>query len=317
MIAMLLVFAVLAASSPPPTPPATESPDRAGDVAGTPLLWEHVAPWLPRDPAAASAGPEAIGVAVERAVRARLLALEARQQLGAAVRDLDDHQAGQRLLAAVFSSANVCTRPPSHQLAERYRETAWRFVAPPAWSVADVQLLCCRSPAECKQPDVAPCLDAQAEEAAALAAAAPRGGGSQALEVWAREQATDQPRLAFKRYTFYFAPGAANGRDAHWRLQTVDPEISAAVAPLRPGQLSEAVRTRFGHHLLLLESRRDAINLLPDDPRTEALLIAELCPSLMASARDRFARSLRSQITVELNSDTLRAWATRPPPPAP
>ncbi len=305
----LAVLMALALGPPP-------SSEVLGEVAGTPLLWGDVAPWLGGDVTADGA----LEAAVERAIRTRLLALEAAQQLGARAQGLPDVQAARALLDATLSPATVCARPRRDLLMEAYRQDAWRFVAPPAWRVADVQLLCCRKPSECGTPAVADCLANQTDEAQALAALAPREGGARALEAWAREAATSQPRLAYKEYTFYFEPEAArrDSEKVHWRLQTVDQDLAGPVSSAEIGALVGPVRTRFGHHLLLVLGHRQRIDLGPDDPRTQALLVAQLCPFLLEDVRARFVESLRAQIAVRLDpAALLRVRRSTAPPPAP
>ncbi len=70
-------------------------------------------------------------------------------------------------------------------------------------------------------------------------------------------------------------PSAPAGGDRGWTgVDRLDPRLARALAGLRPGQLSTAVRTDFGWHLLLLRDRRpaQALDWAQARPLVEALL---------------------------------------------
>ena len=97
-------------------------------------------------------------------------------------------------------------------------------------------------------------------------------------------------QAARSEYTFYHAPESLEPIDG--RLQTVDKPIAEAVAEAKPGAWIGPVSTRFGHHMLRLKRRRPAIQLPYDDPRTQALLVTELCPAFLLDQRGRYVQEL-------------------------
>lgn len=62
---------------------------------------------------------------------------------------------------------------------------------------------------------------------------------------------------------------AADGGDMGW-VAPADllPELSAAIEHLEPGHVSEPVKTSLGYHLLLLEAKRQAADLAPEEAHT-------------------------------------------------
>ena len=97
-------------------------------------------------------------------------------------------------------------------------------------------------------------------------------------------------QAARSEYIFYHAPGSPAPVDG--RLQTVDAPIAKAVAEAQPGAWIGPITTRFGHHLLRLKRRRPAIDLPFEDPRTQALLVTELCPAFLLDQRARYVQEL-------------------------
>lgn len=59
---------------------------------------------------------------------------------------------------------------------------------------------------------------------------------------------------------------AAEGGNMGWvAVGQLRPELDGALAGLAPGQVSEPIKTALGYHLLLVESRKDAADLPPQD----------------------------------------------------
>ena len=109
-----------------------------------------------------------VRVAIAEARLEAALAHEASTLLGAQVHGLSRRSAAHALLNHIHGP-QTCSRIPARLLQEHYAETRWRFVAPPAWSVEDLQLLCCDSPKDCLRPEVAQCVENRGPEARALA----------------------------------------------------------------------------------------------------------------------------------------------------
>lgn len=261
--------------------------------------------------------PDALASALREAIVEAALAGEARAELGDEARGLSRADAAERLVALRFDPRDRCGRLPEPELRRRYEATRWRFVAPPAFVVDDLQLLCCTSPRACQDPDVAACLRDTTPAARRLRERLPDALDAAAFAAAFDQAAPDAPRLGFKRYTFYFDPARPDA-PVDPALQQVDRPIADAAAALpSPGALSPVVATRFGHHILRLVATRPALDLGWDDPRTRALLATELCPERLAAERDRFVADLLAPLGVIVRRDALRAAFPELTPPSP
>ncbi|MGM0576818.1 MAG: foldase protein PrsA [Myxococcota bacterium] len=288
-----IAWAVLAAAGTPNGDPVV------ADVAGHPMTAEEV-----RARIDGPADADAIRAAVLERATEHLQAQEARRMLGEAVEGLPEAEAAERLRRHLFPPGRVCRTVPERLRRHLYRETRWRFVAPPAWTVDDVQLLCCRDRRRCGDPETVACLDAQRDLARRIRTALPDEASAGAFAGTFEELSRDNPRLAFRRYTFYYDPEEPDG-DVDRRLQEVDAPVAEAVARLEPGGVAGPVTTRFGHHVLRLHARRDGVDLGWDDPRTQAVLRTELCPELLLTLHRRYARDLAREASVELRFDGI------------
>ncbi len=99
------------------------------------------------------------------------------------------------------------------------------------------------------------------------------------------------PRLTHKRYRFYFDPEHPEA-PMDGRLQEVDRPVAAAVSAAPPGVVVGPVRSRFGYHFIWVRERLPAIDLSWEDPRTQALLIAELCAPWLVAQKQRYLEDL-------------------------
>ncbi|MBD90050.1 MAG: hypothetical protein CL940_06920 [Deltaproteobacteria bacterium] len=231
---------------------------------------------------------------VERAVYAMrgelALASEAKSLLGPRAAKMSSERAARTLIEHLFGPA-ICDRLPTPARKERYASTRWRFVAPPAWHVEDLQLLCCEDARDCRRPEVSKCIETRAPEAQAiglhLKGQPVQEGTLEAQMLAIREQGRQAAR---NEYIFYHDVGSQAPSDG--RLQTVDAPIAEAVAEAKPGAWIGPVTTRFGHHVLRLKRRRPAIDLPYEDPRTQALLVTELCPAFLLDQRARYVQEL-------------------------
>lgn len=263
-------------------------------VAGEPVTAAEVRRYLQRQPGPTPTDRASVAAALGRAIAARALAVEATLLLGARVAGLDAEAASQLLLTHLFDPGRRCARIPEPARRRAYAETRWRFVAPPAWRVQDIQLLCCRDRRRCGSPEVVACLDETRQLAVSLRATLPDRLGGEAYEAAYVELARDVPGLAFKEYAFFHDPERP-GEPMDWRLQDVDAPIAEATPLLAPGEISPPIVTRFGHHILRLVERRERIALRFDDERVQAVLRTELCPGWLLELRQRYARDLLAQ----------------------
>jgi|GEM_PF-2179008 len=310
MVAALL-FALLAASPSGPDDPLIATVG-AAEIRRSDVL-RHLG----------EASETGVAAAIAEACRESALAHQARSQLGAEVAGLDDAAAARALLDRTFSPERSCAAIPERERRAYYDANRWRFVSPPAWVVDDLQLLCCTSPRACQAPDVAACLADAAPDAQRLRERIPDTVDERAFAAAFDAAVADEPRLGFKRYTFYFDPARPDARlDPH--LQEVDRPVAVAVAALpSPGTVTPVVETRFGHHVLRLAATRPALDLGFDDPRAQALVVTELCPARLAEERDRFVHDLIGPMGVGVRPDAYAvvtrglSEVTRPARPAP
>ena len=209
--------------------------------------------------------------------------------------------------AAMLNPAVLCSKIPHAMRRQWYDETRWRFVAPPAWTVEDTQLICCQSPRKCREPAAAECLKRRREEARRLPAAIHEGLSQAQLEARFSD-------VYVKRYTFYYDPSQPDAK-MDWRLQKVDRPIAEAVSTLSPGQRTKgAISTRFGYHALRLLQARPGIQAPFEDPRTQALLRTELCPTLLVQQRKQLLKDLRNQTPIKLHPNATKLLGSAPRP---
>lgn len=241
------------------------------------------------------AGSAADGPALAAALRAiadeLLLAREARSLLPEAVAGLADAEAAAVLLRRMLDPAVACQRIPEAVRRTRYDETRWRFVAPPAFEVDDIQLLCCASPKSCRSPEAIACVDASAAEALAVRHGLGRPTDAAGFELAFSLLSGAHPRLTRKRYRFYFDPEHPNA-PMDGRLQEVDRPVASAVGAAPVGVVVGPVQSRFGYHFLWVRERLPAVDLSWEDPRTQALLIAELCAPWLVARKRRYLDDL-------------------------
>jgi len=246
------------------------------------------------------------GGAFDDALRAALgdaaLAVEARAILGEPAAGLSPAEAARRLRAHLFDPGERCGALPEALLRARYDATRWRFVAPEAFRVDDLRLLCCGDPRACAEPALEGCFDGARDAMQRLRAALPSPATPADLEVAAARVAIETPEVTAQRYVFFHA---ADGRQVDRRLRQVDRAVAEAVAALEPGELTEPLRSAFGYHVMRLDRRRPAIDLAWADPRTQALLRAELCPIHLAGQVDRLRADLLAALPVSLDEGAI------------
>ena len=290
---VLLLAAGALAAAPPPDP-----------VVATAGWAEVRASDVRRELPTTAATREDLARALRATVATKVLAAEARARGGDEVRALPDRDAAARHLAALFDPAERCASLPEAQLRRRYVETRYRFQAPPAWTVDDLQLLCCTSARACADPEVAPCRHETRPLAEALWDALPDLLDAATFGDAFLAAASDDPRLALTRYTFFFDPAHPDAR-IDPRLQRVDAPVADAAARLRPGELAPVVTTRFGHHVVRLVATRPAVDQPFEDPRTQATLRAELCAERLDAERERYISDLLAPVGLVVHREAL------------
>ncbi len=297
LLSLATALALTLLGAPPPAPdPAL------GHVSGLPVTAGDLRAALGDAPPTRAS----LAAALDQVIAERLLAAEAHAQLGERARQLPLSEAARLFAARVFDPAQRCGHIPEPLRRQHYAETVWRFVAPPAYRVQDLQLLCCKDPRRCDTPEVGACLDATEAGARALRGELPATADLPALQQAFERLRERHAELYLKTYTFYYDAERPEA-PVHARLQTVDAPIARAGAALAPGELSPVVRTRFGHHVLRLDAVRPGVALPFDDPRTQALLRTELCPAYLLTLRQQVVADLRANAAIDLDKDALRA----------
>jgi hypothetical protein len=256
---------------------------------------------------------KSVGEALRAARIEVAVAGEAKTLLGDRVEGATRAASAKALLAHLYGPAS-CSHMPGRVLDEHYRTTRWRFVAPPAWRVEDLQLLCCENPRDCARTEVTQCVERRAAEAVLVRERLEDDGAL--AGVLDREVArirADGAQAARSEYIFYYEPDDP-GRRVDGRLQTVDAPIAEAVGRGTASPWIGPITTRFGHHILRVLSRRDPISLGRADPRTEALLRTELCPAFLVEQRERYGSELARTQSWILNPENLaRAFELEAP----
>ena len=253
---------------------------------------------------------DSLKAAILAARDAILLREEAKVHLSK--RDASKPDAIDRLWAMLFSPNTLCERIPMPMRRAHYQANLWRFQMPSAWRVSAIDWVCCQGRA-CDHPAAASCREEGAAYMARLRQELPDRIDDQAFGESFDERRPGQPRLRFKRYTFFYDADAP----PHPRLRQGSDVERKALQHLAVGQLSDPVATRQGHSLLRLSGKQAPRSLAWSDPRTQALLRTELCPTLWRDARHQYLKDLSRQTPVRLARDAIEAeWGiTLPKPP--
>lgn len=267
------------------------------EVGGLPVVASRVA----QRAGAAADGP-ALAAALRGIADELLLAREARSLLPEAVTGLGDAEAAALLLRRMLDPAVACQRIPDSVRRARYEETRWRFVAPPAFEVDDAQLLCCASPTSCRAPEALACIDASAAEALAVRDGLGRPRDAVGFELAYSLLLSAHPRLTRKRYRFYFDPKHPEA-PMDGRLQEVDRPVAVAVGAAAPDVVVGPIQSRFGYHFLWVHERLPGIDLSWEDPRTQALLVAELCAPWLVARKQRYLDDLGRTAPLRVNRE--------------
>lgn len=111
---------------------------------------------------------------------------------------------------------------------------------------------------------------------------------------------------------FSQSTSAASSGDLGWvRTGELDPQIDAALAPLRPGQISAPVRTASGYHILMVRSKRTVgggeEETAPPQPMVQRVQKPDVAKAKVNMKQIALAASDPSQLkTVAAQAETLR-----------
>ena len=110
------------------------------------------------------------------------------------------------------------------------------------------------------------------------------------------------------------APSAAEGGDLGWlKRGTVQPEIEKVALSLRPGQVSDLVRTRTGFQILKVEDRRGGTVRPFDEVKEE--IRDHLANEQVETYRQQYVAELKKDAVIDVRIPELKDVATSPPPP--
>ncbi|HET9598703.1 MAG TPA: peptidylprolyl isomerase [Anaeromyxobacteraceae bacterium] len=111
------------------------------------------------------------------------------------------------------------------------------------------------------------------------------------------------------------APSAAEGGDLGWlKRGTVQPEIEKVALALKPGQVSDLVRTRTGWQILKVEDRRGGQVRPFDDVKEE--IRDRLANEQVETYRAQYVAELKKDAVIDVRMPELKDAATSPPPAA-
>jgi len=89
-----------------------------------------------------------------------------------------------------------------------------------------------------------------------------------------------------------------------------DPAFEQAAFALKnPGDLSEPVLSRYGYHIVKLESRKPARQRTFDEARRE--IVGEMRQKYIADAREAAVRGIRSDARIQVNQDAVEALVVK------
>jgi peptidyl-prolyl cis-trans isomerase C len=92
-------------------------------------------------------------------------------------------------------------------------------------------------------------------------------------------------------------PGITRGK--------TDPDFEQAAFALKPGDVSEPVLSRFGYHIIRLDSRK------PERPRTfaeaQSQIVAEMRQKYIADAREAVIGAIRSDSRIQVSQEAIDA----------
>jgi peptidyl-prolyl cis-trans isomerase SurA len=108
------------------------------------------------------------------------------------------------------------------------------------------------------------------------------------------------------------APSAAEGGDLGWlKRGTVQPEIEKVALALKPGQVSDLVRTRTGWQILKVEDRRGG-QVRPFDEAKEEIR-DRLANEQVESYRAQYVAELKKDAVIDVRMPELKDAAGPPP----
>lgn len=104
---------------------------------------------------------------------------------------------------------------------------------------------------------------------------------------------------------FSQAPGAATGGDLGWLKEgQIDPNISHTLANMKPGEISQPIKTSKGWHILLLRdikqsSEDETKSVDKDDAKSRSTIAAQLGTKRLNKMAHNYLNDLRAMALIE------------------
>ena len=240
-------------------------------------------------------------VAAVSAAQDRLL-LDEEAKTHLSPEDARASDAAERLLASLFNPRELCTSIRESTRRAHYEANLWRFQMPSAYRVSAIDWVCCSGKA-CEHPGALPCRESGRRFMETLKQELPDEIDDEGFGQAFNERRPHTPRLRFRRVTLFYDKGVAIPR----RLRRPSPEESLSLTKLKVGHMGDPIETREGLTLMRLRRKEAPKRLSWDDPRTQAILRTELCPSVWHKAREQYLRDLRRQMPISVDYEAIKA----------
>lgn len=218
-------------------------------------------------------------------------------------------RAMQQVTPATIAMADVVTAFKNPAVRAHYDHAA-------AYFAVDAQILCCSGDHKlCAERDeVRACIAKNEPLARKVYDTLLQDPPASGAEMWARTKvlAATYPELAAAEVPFFYDPSKSHEAQKGYDLMVK--EYALAVTALKPGQLSEPIRTSFGWHVAYLDKIDPARRDDPKSPAVRAEIAANIVDGVREREAVRFAHGLMQKRGVLLFFERIDAVAgVRPP----
>lgn len=126
-----------------------------------------------------------------------------------------------------------------------------------------------------------------------------RAGGD-FQEAVAKNSAPDQPSRA------------NNGKMGSFKLEDLKPDVKAAIANLKTGEITDPIRAQNGFQIIRLDERQEAVVHKFEEPAVQRSITGELAKERFMDAQKKFTKSLREDAYVYIKPGYVVAEAAAP-----
>jgi len=110
-----------------------------------------------------------------------------------------------------------------------------------------------------------------------------------------------------KKYSIDTASAKNGGDLGYFSRGQMVPEFEAAASRLKPGEISEPVKTKFGYHIIKVTDKK--VGQVVDFEKVKNLISQNLVAERQKEAFDSYVEGLRKSYKVEINKDALSKLA--------